>query len=64
MQGRAANRRSRRRLPPRRLRTPGTLMVGAAGALRIGVLARCGGILPRRLSVYINLRDATTYPGA
>ena len=62
MQGRAANRSRRRRLPPRLLRTPGALMVGTAGALRIGV--RCGGILPRRLSVYINLRDTTTYPGA
>ena len=64
MQGRAANRSRRRRLPPRLLRAPGALMVGAAGALRIGVLARCGGILPRRLSIYINLRDTTTYPGA
>ena len=64
MQGRAANRSRRRRLPPGLLRTPGALMVGAAGALRIGVLARCGGILPRRLSIYITLRDTTTYPGA
>ena len=62
MQGRAANRSRRRRLPPRLLRAPGALMVGAAGALRIGV--RSGGILPRRLSIYINLRDTTTYPGA
>ena len=64
MQGRAANRSRRRRLPPRLLRAPGALMVGAATRLRIGVLARCGGILPRRLSIYINLRDTTTYPGA
>ena len=62
MQGRAANCSRRRRLPPRLLRTPGALMVCAATRLRIGV--RSGGILPRRLSVYINLRDTTTYPGA
>ena len=62
MQGRAANCSRRRRLPPGLLRTPGALMVGAATRLRISV--RSGGILPRRLSIYINLRDTTTYPGA